>query len=128
MYHTTITGEYLYHTQAHGYGQPVELFGQTTDGDTPVSLLNTALASCVAMCVQSYFKSKQGLDQLDLTLTSNLDYERKHFELSLTLPEDQQLTSQQEAELKAFVHKACRVQTFFSEEVTLSLQLTYTSA
>lgn len=127
MYHTKITGDRLYHTSSQGYGQPVELFGQTTDGETPVSLLNIALAACLTMCAQSYFKTQHQLETLDMELTSDLDYERKHFTLTLTLtlPSQHQLTLAQEADLRAHMITHCRVKTFFSEQVQIEIDVKY---
>lgn len=51
MYQTTIKGDKPYHFLSKGYGAPVELFGYTEDGETPMSLVNIALASCVTMCL-----------------------------------------------------------------------------
>ena len=37
----------------------VELFGYTENGMTPMSWVNIALATCVTMCLQSYFSNYQ---------------------------------------------------------------------
>ena len=47
MCQTTIKGDKRFHSLSEGYGAPVELFGYTEDGETPMSLVNIALASCV---------------------------------------------------------------------------------
>lgn len=39
MYQTTIKGDKRFHSLSEGYGAPVELFGYTEDGETPMSLL-----------------------------------------------------------------------------------------
>lgn len=49
MYQITIKGDKRFHSLSEGYGSPVELFGYTEYGETPVSLVNIALASCVTM-------------------------------------------------------------------------------
>lgn len=64
MYQTTIKGDKRFHSLSEGYGAPVELFGYTEDGETPMSLVNIALASCVTMCLQSYFAKYQGIEDL----------------------------------------------------------------
>ena len=64
MYQTTIKGDKRFHSLSEGYGAPVELFGYTEDGETPMSLVNIALASCVTMCLQSYFAKYQGIEEL----------------------------------------------------------------
>ena len=57
----------------------VELFGYTEDGMTPMSWVNIALASCVTMCLQSYFAKYQGIEELAIQVYSN--YEEDHFTL-----------------------------------------------
>ena len=42
MYQTTIKGDKRFHSLSEGYGAPVELFGYTEDGETPMSLVNIA--------------------------------------------------------------------------------------
>ncbi|MDU5661687.1 MAG: OsmC family peroxiredoxin, partial [Streptococcus sp.] len=37
MYQTIIKGDKPYHSFSEGYGAPVELFGYTEDGETPMS-------------------------------------------------------------------------------------------
>ena len=37
MYQTTIKGDKRFHSLSEGYGAPVELFGYTEDGETPMS-------------------------------------------------------------------------------------------
>ena len=64
MYQTTIKGDKRFHSLSEGYGAPVELFGYTEDGETPMSLVNIALASCLTMCLQSYFAKYQGIEEL----------------------------------------------------------------
>ena len=40
MYQTTVKGDKRFHSLSEGYGAPVELFGYTDDGETPMSLVN----------------------------------------------------------------------------------------
>ncbi len=42
-----------------------------------MSLVNIALASCVTMCLQSYFAKYQGIEELAIQVDSN--YEEGHF-------------------------------------------------
>ena len=51
-----------------------------------MSLVNIALASCVTMCLQSYFAKYQGIEELAIQVDSN--YEEDHFTLANHLPED----------------------------------------
>ena len=99
MYQTTIKGDKRFHSLSEGYGAPVELFGYTEDGETPMSLVNIALASCVTMCLQSYFAKYQGIEELAIQVDSN--YEEGHFTLAIHLPEN--LILENEQELLAFV-------------------------
>ena len=104
MYQTTIKGDKRFHSLSEGYGAPVELFGYTEDGETPMSLVNIALASCVTMCLQSYFAKYQGIE-----------------ELAIHLPED--LILEKEQELLAFVDDFCRVKKLFREDIQVDISL-----
>ena len=53
---------------------------------TPMSWVNIALASCVTMCLQSYFAKYQGIEELAIQVDSN--YEEGHFTLAIHLPEN----------------------------------------
>ena len=109
MYQTTVKGDKRFHSLSEGYGAPVELFGYTEDGETPMSLVNIALASCVTMCLQSYFAKYQGIEELAIQVDSN--YEEGHFTLEIQLPEE--LILENEQELLTFVDNYCRVKKLF---------------
>lgn len=117
MYQTRISGDRLYHAQSQGYGQPVETFGRTEEGETPMSLVNIALASCVTMCVQGYFAKKWGQAQLPIRLTS--DYEAERFSLKLIL--DFPLDGASEKELLDYVEEHCRVKALLKETIAFDL-------
>ena len=119
MYQTTVKGDKLFHSLSEGYGAPVELFGYTEDGETPMSLVNIALASCVTMCLQSYFAKYQGIEELAIQVDSN--YEEGHFTLAIHLPED--LILENEQELLAFVDNFCRVKKLFREDIQVDISL-----
>ena len=97
----------------------MELFGYTEDGETPMSLVNIALASCVTMCLQSYFAKYQGIEELAIQVDSN--YEEDHFTLAIHLPED--LILENEQELLAFVDNFCRVKKLFREDIQVDISL-----
>ena len=116
MYQTTIKG---FHSLSEGYGAPVELFGCTEDGETPMSLVNIALASCVTMCLQSYFAKYQEIEELAIQVDSN--YEEDRFTLAIHLPKD--LVLENEQELLAFVDNYCRVKKLFREDIKVDISL-----
>ncbi|WP_314677079.1 OsmC family protein [uncultured Streptococcus sp.] len=119
MYQTTIKGDKRYHSLSEGYGAPVELFGYTEDGETPMSLVNIALASCVTMCLQSYFAKFQGIEELAIQVDSS--YEEGHFKLGIHLPKD--LNVDNEQEILAFVDNYCRVKKLFREDIEVDISL-----
>lgn len=119
MYQTIIKGDKRYHSLSEGYGAPVELFGYTEDGETHMSLVNIALASCVTMCLQSYFAKFQGKEELAIQVDSS--YEEGHFKLKIHLPED--LIIENEDKLLAFVDEFCRVKKLFREDIVVDISL-----
>ncbi len=121
MYQTKIKGDKLYHVVSEGYGSPVELFGAVENGETPMSLLNIALASCVTMCAQGYFKRKHGIVQMPIQVESC--YANDTFQLKMTLPDP--LTDEQEKELLDYVNQQCRVKKLLRTDVAIQLEITY---
>ena len=107
MYQTTVKGDKRFHSLSEGYGAPVELFGYTDDGETPMSLVNIALASCVTMCLQSYFAKYQGIEELAIQVDSNYE----------------DLILENEQELLAFVDDFCRVKKLFREDIQVDISL-----
>ena len=82
-----------------------------------MSLVNIALASCVTMCLQSYFAKYQGIEELAIQVDSN--YEEGHFTLAIHLPED--LILENEQELLAFVIIIVEWKKLFREDIRLIL-------
>ncbi|WP_423105230.1 OsmC family protein [Avibacterium avium] len=117
MYQTEIRGDYLYHTKSKGYGAEIELFGVTDDGETPMSLLNIALASCVTMCVQSYFKTYEKMDELSLKTESH--YDDRTF--IITVHMKVQLSRQEQDQLIAFIKQKCRVSKLLAPDVAIKI-------
>ena len=66
---------------------------------TPMSWVNIALASCVTMCLQSYFSNYQEIEELAIQVDSS--YEEGHFKLDIHLPKD--LNSDNEQEILSFL-------------------------
>ena len=98
MYQTTIKVDKRYHSLSEGYGVSVELFWYMENGMTPMSWVNIALASCVTMCLQSYFSNYQEIEELAIQVDSS--YEEGHFKLDIHLPKD--LNSDNEQEILSF--------------------------
>lgn len=119
MYQTTITGDGLYHTRSNGYGSEIELFAATEKGETPMSLLLIALASCVTMCVQSYFKRE--FDREDLKVDIQANYDGSSFQLSILLTES--LSLEQKASLLAYVDTYCRIKQLLRKDVPIVIDL-----
>ena len=83
MYQTTIKVDKRNHSLSEGYGVSVELFGYTEDGKTPMSQVNTALASCVTMCLLSYFSNYQEIEELAIQVDSS--YEEADIDVDISL-------------------------------------------
>ena len=60
MYQTTIKGDKRFHSLSEGMEHLWNFLAIRKMGETPMSLVNIALASCVTMCLQSYFAKYQG--------------------------------------------------------------------
>ncbi|AKB98113.1 MAG: OsmC family protein [Streptococcus thermophilus] len=97
----------------------MELFGYTEDGMTPMSWVNIALASCVTMCLQSYFSNYQEIEELAIQVDSS--YEEGHFKLDIHLPKD--LNSDNEQEILSFLDTYCRAKNFFREDIDVDISL-----
>lgn len=117
MYDTRVEGQGLFEVTSQGYGQPVTTFAVTDKGETPMSLVNIALASCVTMCVQGYFAKWQS--RKDLRIATDSSYREGHFTLTVQLEEE--LTPQLEAEVRAYVAERCRVKQLFREDLVVQI-------
>ncbi|TWS95331.1 OsmC family protein [Streptococcus sp. sy018] len=115
MYQTKIIGQDLYRVRSEGYGTSVELLGQTKDGETPMSLLNIALAGCITMCVQGYFYRYHKEKQVPVTVDSR--YEADLFQVRVNLPEA--LEASEQDKLSAYIDKHCRVKKLLREDLTI---------
>lgn len=83
MYQTTIKVDKRHHSLSEGQGVSVELFGYTEDGKTPMSQVNIALASCVTMCLLSYFPNYQEIEELTIHVDSS--YEEADIDVDISL-------------------------------------------
>ncbi|MFC3929102.1 OsmC family protein [Streptococcus caprae] len=119
MYQTKITGDSLYHTTSQGYGDSVELFGAVDNGETPMSLVNIALASCVTMCVQGYFWKKQQVNKV--AIETDCHYEDGQFDLTIAI--DYTLTEQMRKDILAYANDYCRVKQLFKEEIVVNMTI-----
>lgn len=54
MYQYHIIGHHLFENRIQGYGNDIDTFYATDKGETPASLVNAAIGSCMLMCVQGY--------------------------------------------------------------------------
>lgn len=119
MYETKIIGQGLYRAVSQGYGQPIETFGKTEDGETPMSLVNLALASCVTMCAQGYFKTSRGLDDFPVDVTAS--YTGEGFRLLIHLREA--LASSDEKALLDYVDQKCRVKQLLRPDLPVKISV-----
>ena len=69
---------------------------------TPMSWVNIALASCVTMCLQSYFSNYQEIEELAIQVDSS--YEEGHFKL-------------------VFLDTYCRSKNLFREDIDVDISL-----
>lgn len=117
MYDSRVEGHALFEVTSQGYGQPITTFGVTDKGETPMSLVNIALASCVTMCVQGYFAKWQS--RKDIRIATDSSYREGNFTLTVLLEEE--LTAELEAEVRAYVAERCRVKQLFREDISVSI-------
>lgn len=120
MYETSVKGDKLFQVTASGYGQPITTFGVTDKGETPMSLVVIALASCITMCVQGYFARIIG--QKDLFIEVSATYEESCFNVLIQL--DEALTVDRQTELEAYIADKCRVKQLFKEAIDVKMTFT----
>ncbi|HFI0644693.1 TPA: OsmC family protein [Streptococcus suis] len=118
MYQTTVSGESLFQAISQGYGEPVRTFGVTDKGETPVSLVNIGLASCVTMCVQGYYASQEGNKTMPVQVACQL--EDRKFELKIALAE--QVSAEKQAAILAYVDQKCRVKALLSDDINYHIE------
>lgn len=120
MYQAQIKGDRLYHSVSEGYGASVELFGDTSQGETPMSLVNIALASCVTMCVQGYYKRRHQLENVAITVDTI--YDEGQFHLKIQLPSEL-LAQTDTSALQAYANTHCRVKQLLREDIAITLDI-----
>lgn len=116
MYQTKVKGEALFQTTSAGYGEPITTFGVTQKGETPVSLVNIALASCVTMCVQGYYASQENNKNMPVQVDSQLEDGR--FDLTIAIAET--VSAEKQAAILAYVDKKCNVKALLREDVVIN--------
>lgn len=118
MYQTHVKGLALFHVQSEGYGEPITTYGGIEQGDTPLSLLNSALASCVTMCVQGYYASQEGNPTMAVEVDSQLD----GIVCRQTIWIDDALTPEKEESMRDYIQRKCRVKALLREELVVETQ------
>ncbi|MGV3061229.1 OsmC family peroxiredoxin [Streptococcus hyovaginalis] len=119
MYQTKVKGDKLYHTVSEGYGQSVELFGFTKDGETPMSLVNIALASCVTMCVKGYFARFHQETVVSSLVDST--YDKGNFNLKIGIAHE--LDEEMKAAILTYIDQQCRVKKILREDLVYDISL-----
>lgn len=116
MYQTKVKGDALFQVTSAGYGNPITSFGVTEKGETPVSLVNIALAACVTMCVQGYYASQENNKTMPVQVESQLENDR--FDLTIAIAEA--VSSEKQAAILAYVDKKCNVKVLLREDLTIN--------
>lgn len=119
MYQTKISGQGLYRASTQGYGEQIDLFGKTSEGETPMSLVNIALAACVTMCVQGYFARQHGQEDLVLDVSSR--YQEGTFQIRLHLAEP--LSAGEKEQVLAYISQHCRVKKLLRDDVVVQIDV-----
>lgn len=122
MYQTSVKGEGLFQVRSQGYGDPIRTFGVAEQGETPVSLLNIALASCVAMCVQGYYARIEGDKTMPVRVDSQLNLIDKSCQLCIFIGES--LSAQKEEAILAYIAEKCKVKALLRDDMDVHFQFT----
>lgn len=118
-YQTSVRGDKLYHSVSKGYGAPIELFGFTKDGETPMSLLNIALASCITMCVQGYFARFH--QKTVLATLIDASYHDECFDICVGIA--YALDEAMVAEILTYIDEQCRVKQCLRYDLTYIIRI-----
>lgn len=113
MYQTVVKGEGLFQASSEGYGETITTFGTIERGETPVSLVNIALASCVTMCVQGYYASQEGNREIPVHVSSQL--EEKTIRVDIALGET--VSTEKQERIMQYVDEKCRVKGLLSKDL-----------
>ncbi|MFU2164737.1 OsmC family peroxiredoxin [Streptococcus pluranimalium] len=118
-YQTRIKGDRLYHAISEGYGAPIELFGFTKEGETPMSLVTIALTSCITMCVQGYFTRFH--QKKMVAILADTSYDDGVFKVQVRIAHalDQTMVS----EILAYVDEQCRVKKILRDDLVYEISL-----
>ncbi|MGT2832118.1 peroxiredoxin [Streptococcus halotolerans] len=118
-YQTKVKGDKLYHSVSEGYGAPIELFGFPKDGETPMSLVNIALASCVTMCVQGYF-ARFHQETVVASLVDS-SYDDGHFNVLISI--NHNLDDKMIGDILAYIDDQCRVKSILRDDLIYNIRL-----
>ncbi|EGE55001.1 OsmC family protein [Streptococcus parauberis] len=121
MYQANVLGDKLYHATSEGYGDSIELFGQTNEGDTPMSLVVIALGACVTMCIQGFYKRKYAIEVMPITVSTSFENDR--FNQTIQLPE--KLEEETEQALLAYISRSCNVKKVLRQDLVFNIKFTY---
>ncbi|MFA9413602.1 MULTISPECIES: OsmC family protein [unclassified Streptococcus] len=120
MYQTYVKGEQLFQVKSTGYGEPITTFATTEQGETPVSLVVVALASCVSMCVQGYFARRHGNEDFPVEVSAS--YSEATFDIQVALSEP--IQPDLELELEAYIADKCRVKQLLHPDLVINIVFT----
>lgn len=118
IYQLSVHGQTCYQTQSQSYGDAVTLYGATKSGDTPMSLLVVALASCVTMCVQGYFAKYK--HQLHVAIETSSEYQEDHFDLAIRI--DSPIDTTLETALLTYIEENCRVKHLLRQDLKYKIR------
>lgn len=117
MYQTRVKGTRLFQATSEGYGEPIDTFGVTEKGETPVSLINIALAACVTMCVQGYYASQEGNKVMPVHVESQLDQDQ----FCLIIGIGEALTAEKQEKILSYVDQKCKVKGLLREDIEVKI-------
>lgn len=118
MYQSHIKSLELFKAQSEGYGDPITTFGRTQEGETPVSLVNIALAACVTMCVQGYYASQEQKKQVPVEVGCHHFEDRFHLRIFL----EQEIGAAQQEKILAYIDTKCKVKALLREDLQYTIE------
>ncbi|MGT2932470.1 OsmC family protein [Streptococcus catagoni] len=115
MYQTKINSIGYLQTSSQAYGESVELFADTDLGETPMSLVTIALASCVNMCVQSFFYHR--FSQKDVQVRTNAQLSERSVFLQIEILGQDTLEVASKEQLISFIESHCKVKKLLATDI-----------
>lgn len=120
MYRHKIMGKKLFENDIEGYGDAIRTHFSTEDGETPMSLVNAALGSCMLMCVQGYLRSQKIHNK---PVEMAIEYDAPDFQATIFLP--QELSEINQTEVLAYIDQQCRVKKLLREDIYVNLTIQF---